>query len=146
MRRAISNFSRSARLALRNVCAAIDCKMASVFLTRWLGSSISRPCSISPRAIVVAIRTAKPVRSTRTAPMTLVIADFAGGATSASATKIARGYRPAGKRRTCGAGDQQHALERHGCEGSFGLAEHFGIERRRSACRSSLADWARGRN
>jgi len=37
-----SNFSRSARLALRKVWVAIDCKIASVFLTRWFSSSIRR--------------------------------------------------------------------------------------------------------
>ncbi|MGY2844555.1 hypothetical protein ACVMDN_001809 [Bradyrhizobium sp. USDA 4510] len=79
-----SNLSRSVRLALRKVCVAIDCRIASVFLTRWLSSSISRSCSISPRAIVVAIRTAKPSpTSSRMPPITLVIAsERHSGATS----------------------------------------------------------------
>src|SRR5258708_277480 len=50
-----SNFSRSALLALRKVCTAIDCRMASVFLTRGLSSSINKLCSVSPRPIVAAI-------------------------------------------------------------------------------------------
>ncbi len=79
-----SNFSRSARLALRKVCVAMDCRIAKVFLTRWLSSSIKRPCSISPRAIVVAIRTAKPrPTSNRMPPITLVMAsERHSGATS----------------------------------------------------------------
>ena len=129
-----SNFSRSARLALRKVCVAIDCMIASVFLTRWLSSSISRPCSISPRAIAVAIRTAK-ARPTDQQDR----ADHAGDRKIAPqrrdqrAFRDARGDGPAGKRGTRDTGDQRHALERHGGEGGFGLAEHLRIERGRGA-------------
>ena len=60
-------------LAWRKVCAAIDCTVCSVFLTRWLSSSTSSDCIASARASRVARRTAKarPISSS-TVPIAAV--------------------------------------------------------------------------